>query len=329
MATDLRPVPPGAPRDATLLEVLGELAAAGYDRDMFVREEDGWVCCGVCRSCQAPDQLLLDGLRRLEGASDPADMAAVLAVTCAQCHARGTAVVRFGPEATAGEAILLRSIDDVRPRGLDVAERQATPRIRQDDWHLDRTGDQEPLEAAGGAVQDLIHRLESIEALDKLQPFIRDRVASLPEPVRRALSGDWMGHSLHPALTDLPIGFWTSAFVLDLLPTRRTARTSTALVGLGVATAVPTAATGLVEWVQLPPEKRRVGVAHLVANVAATTAYTASFLARVRGHRARGVVLGMLGATLATAGGALGGHLAFGKADPKPDDVDPTLTPAP
>jgi uncharacterized membrane protein len=277
----------------------------------------------VCRACQAPDQLLLDGLRRLEGASDPADMAAVLAVTCSACNARGTAVVRFGPEATAGEATLLRSIDDLRPRGLDVAERQATPQVRA----AAVDSGTEPLDAAGGAVQELMHRLEGIEALDKVQPFLRDRVEALPEPVRRALSGDWMGHALHPALTDLPIGFWTSAFVLDLIPSRRTARTATAMVGLGVASAVPTAAAGLVDWVQMPPEKRRVGVVHLAANATATALYAASFLSRIRGRRFRGMALGMAGAALATAGGALGGHLAFGESAPV-DEADPR-TPTP
>lgn len=291
------------------MDVLSELAAAGYDHDVFVREDDGWVCCSSCRACQQPEHLVLDGLRRIEGASDPSDMAAVLAVTCSNCGARGTAVVRFGPEATAGEAILLRTIDDSRPRGLDVAER-----------NVDGGSWPSGLESAGGQLQSLLHRLEGIEALDRIQPFLRNRVEALPTPVRSVLSGEWLGHPLHPALTDLPIGFWTSAFVLDLVPTKGAARASTALVGLGVATAAPTAAAGLVDWIELPPEKRRVGVVHLAANATATVLYAASFLARVRGRRVKGIALGMAGAALATAGGALGGHLAFGESEPEPGD---------
>jgi hypothetical protein len=34
--------------------------------------------------------------------------------------------------------------------------------------------------------------------------------------IRRLFDGSWLGHQLHPMLTDLPIGFWTSAFALDL-----------------------------------------------------------------------------------------------------------------
>jgi hypothetical protein len=110
------------PHDVTLIEVLAELNGQGYDMDFFVDEDDGRVCCGKCRACVDPEDLHLDGLRRIEGASDPADMAAVLALTCVSCGSKGTAVIRFGPEASAGEAILLRHLDDTRGPGLDVAE---------------------------------------------------------------------------------------------------------------------------------------------------------------------------------------------------------------
>ena len=42
------------------------------------------------------------------------------------------------------------------------------------------------------------------------------------QPLKDALSGTWLGHPLHPLLTDLPIGFWTSAFTLDLVGGRTT-----------------------------------------------------------------------------------------------------------
>jgi hypothetical protein len=56
-----------------------------------------------------------------------------------------------------------------------------------------------------------------------------------------------------------------------------------------------------------------VAAVHLAANAAATVAYTGSLLARLRGRRGKGIALGMLGAGLATVGGLLGGHLAFGE----------------
>jgi uncharacterized membrane protein len=157
-----------------------------------------------------------------------------------------------------------------------------------------------------------LRRLEHADALDGLVRAGQQLPDRYPPELRSALAGDWLGHPLHPVLTDLPIGFWTTSWVLDLLGGRRSARVATAFVGLGVVSAVPTIASGLVEWPSQTPGRARVAAVHLAANAAATFAYTASFLARVRGRRGRGVALGMLGAGLATAGGLLGGHLAYG-----------------
>jgi len=161
-------------------------------------------------------------------------------------------------------------------------------------------------------ISEISERIESAELLDKPGPVIERAVEAMPEQPRKFLSGDWLGHPLHPLLTDLPIGFWTTSFVLDFLGRKRSARTSTAMVGLGVATAVPTLAAGLVEYTKLPDKKRRAGVAHMAFNLLATWFYALSFIARLRGKRASGVALGLLGASAATAGGYLGGHLAFG-----------------
>lgn len=106
---------PGVPSDnTTLVAVLGRFQESGYDADFFV-EDDGRLRCRTCGTTVAAEAAELDQLRRVEGASDPADMAAVLGIRCRACGARGTAVLRFGPEASAGEAQVLREIDDQRP----------------------------------------------------------------------------------------------------------------------------------------------------------------------------------------------------------------------
>ena len=99
----------------TLLEVLADLKAAGYERDMFVMP-DATVRCGSCHHDAAPEDLVLHELRRLEGVSDPSDMAAVLALECKVCGMRGTAVVRYGPEAGPQDVTLLRAVEDQRSR---------------------------------------------------------------------------------------------------------------------------------------------------------------------------------------------------------------------
>jgi hypothetical protein len=101
----------GAPSDNTsLVAVLAGLRDSGYDAQFLVGD-DGELCCTACEHRAEPEDVQLDELRRLEGASDPADMAAVLAARCPSCDARGTAVVRYGPEAEAGHATLLRHLE--------------------------------------------------------------------------------------------------------------------------------------------------------------------------------------------------------------------------
>src|SRR5687767_566274 len=161
--------------------------------------------------------------------------------------------------------------------------------------------------------RNLGERLDGLTAIDRAaRPIHRAVTAAVPAgPTKDVLHGVWLGHPVHPVLTDLPIGFWTSAFVLDLVGGRRAQPAADALVGLGVASALPTAAAGLADWSELNEPERRTGVVHAAGNIAATTLYGLSFLARRRGQRRRGVLLGLAGATAATAGGFLGGHLTF------------------
>lgn len=108
----------GVPSDnTTLTAIIDAFVADGFDSDLFVTRE-GMIRCGVCHHDMPPGVAVLERLRRLEGASDPADMAAVLALTCPRCGARGTVVVRFGPEAgPADDAVLLALQDDRFPDG--------------------------------------------------------------------------------------------------------------------------------------------------------------------------------------------------------------------
>lgn len=128
-------------------------------------------------------------------------------------------------------------------------------------------------------------------------------------PLKDALSGTWLGHALHPVLTDLPIGFWTSAWMLDLIGGKRSANAARMLVGLGIASAVPTAVTGASDWADTAAPEKRVGLVHATANSIALACYVVSFVHRVRGRRGKGVLWGWYGAVAATVGGALGGHL--------------------
>src|SRR5205823_3983294 len=78
-----------------------------------------------------------------------------------------------------------------------------------------------------------------------------------PGALKDFLAGTWLGHPLHPVLTDLPIGFWSSSFALDVFGGRESERASEILLGLGVLSALPTAASGLTDWTDTGGAARR------------------------------------------------------------------------
>ncbi|HVL06458.1 MAG TPA: DUF2231 domain-containing protein [Acidimicrobiales bacterium] len=126
-----------------------------------------------------------------------------------------------------------------------------------------------------------------------------------------ALRGVWLGHALHPLLTDFPLGAWMSASFLDLFGGDRARPASQRLVGFGLLVAVPTAAAGLAEWRDTGGGARRVGAVHAGINSTATLLYGCSWLARRRGAHRSAVALGVGGGVVATLGGYFGGHLTL------------------
>jgi nitrite reductase/ring-hydroxylating ferredoxin subunit/uncharacterized membrane protein len=181
-------------------------------------------------------------------------------------------------------------------------------------------------------LEPLISRLESTEELDPAAKAIASAVReNLPSgPVKDALSGTWLGHALHPMLTDVVIGSFTSATLLDLLaPGDGSA--SERLIGVGLAAYLPTAAAGINDWADSEPVDdavRRTGLVHAASNAAAALLYTASLRARRRGARGRGALLGLAGMGVLLTGGYLGGHMSLSKGvgpdqtvfDPGPSD---------
>ena len=183
---------------------------------------------------------------------------------------------------------------------------------------------------AAPAIDRVLRRSEGDERIDAAVRVL-DRIAARLDrsSLGPFLRGEWLGHALHPALTDLPIGFWTSSWALDLVGGRRCRAASRRLIALGLLSVVPTAAAGAVDWSAMSDDRRkRVGAAHAMCNTSAGLLYLMSWRARGRGRHARGVALGMAGAAAASVGGLLGGHLAFATttdpADAATDPEEPT-----
>ena len=166
-------------------------------------------------------------------------------------------------------------------------------------------------------MHDVAERLGKVESLDRLAEKLAAVVEKIgPGRLKDALSGTWLGHALHPFLTDLPIGTWTSAAVLDVVGGEESAPAAERLVGLGVLAALPTALTGMTEWADTQrsdTEVRRIGVVHAVANTVALACFAASFAARRAGNERMGKLLGFGGIAGLTVGGHLGGHLSYAK----------------
>jgi len=155
-------------------------------------------------------------------------------------------------------------------------------------------------------------RLEDAAALDVAVEAIEPTIRSAFGTGARAavLRGEWLGHAVHPLLTDVVLGTWTSATVLDLFGGPESAAAAQRLIGTGLLAVGPTAWTGWAEWSAAGSREKRVGLVHAVTNGAAIGLYAASWLARRRGRHGAGVRRALAGAAVSGAGAYLGGHLA-------------------
>jgi nitrite reductase/ring-hydroxylating ferredoxin subunit/uncharacterized membrane protein len=164
------------------------------------------------------------------------------------------------------------------------------------------------------SVEGVTERIESSGALAKVGETAGTAFSKVVRPgrLKDALSGTWMAHPLHPLLTDVTIGAWASAMVLDLVGGEEAARASDTLVAAGFLSVLPTAVTGLSDLSDVVNEEdRSVGALHALSNSVAASLYGLSLLARRKGNRKAGVRLGFLGGAAMAIGGFLGGHLAY------------------
>ncbi|MDT7710692.1 MAG: hypothetical protein QOG20_6299 [Pseudonocardiales bacterium] len=131
--------------------------------------------------------------------------------------------------------------------------------------------------------------------------------------------GRWTGHSVHAALSDLPIGLWSGTLVLDMFGKDRAddggrMDPAATLSAAGLVAAAATVATGVTDWNVSDGDDRRVGLFHGLLNLAGSALQAASLAARLSGHRPSARALAMTSMTVTAAAGFVGGHLVQGKA---------------
>ncbi len=160
---------------------------------------------------------------------------------------------------------------------------------------------------------------------DAFQQGIKVVIGSNRKPPRRfktLLHGTWLGHPLHPAITDVPIGAWLLAGFFDVLwlaaPSQNqwAARGAEWLVIVGIVGAVGAAVTGMADWSDTYGAERTVGLYHGALNTLALVLFIVSAVLRFTvgaGMSIPAAILGFVGISVMLVAAYLGGDMVFGK----------------
>ncbi len=174
--------------------------------------------------------------------------------------------------------------------------------------------------------QSLFHQMKEIpnrlpwldNLADKIQPLIHQFYGGgkgARQGLENFLNGVWLGHPLHPVITDIPIGAWTTAITLDAIEAatgnRRLGQGADIATALGAVSAVGAAGAGLTDWQHLRGEPRREGMLHALFNTISLGLFSASLASRLGGSRKTGRSLALAGYLVLFFGAFLGGDLVY------------------
>ncbi len=117
--------PESTAADPSLVGVLAELERAGWT-GQFMAVAGALIRCLTCRTDFPADEAAADQVRRLEGASDPADMVIVVLLICPSCATRGTLTAHYGPEASGEESDVVAALARTPAPGPGDGDRPGT-----------------------------------------------------------------------------------------------------------------------------------------------------------------------------------------------------------
>src|SRR5258708_5829485 len=138
--------------------------------------------------------------------------------------------------------------------------------------------------------------------------------------VKSLLNGTWLGHPLHPLLTDLAVGGAVLSATLDIawlaFPTTRAWAPRAAEVTLIAAALgmIGSFLSGWVDWSDTYGAERSTGFLHGLLNTGVLVLYGLSAVLRLQvstGESVPAAVLDFVGFTVLTVTAYLGGHLVF------------------
>ena len=129
-------------------------------------------------------------------------------------------------------------------------------------------------------------------------------------PIKDFLNGTWLGHPVHSALTDVPIGALTVALVLDILG-QTVAADVTLLVA--VLAIIAAAVAGLADYTDTDGTARMRATVHGVLMTLSLVIFAVSLLIRAGNPADRTIpfVLLVVGYLVISTGAAVGGDLVY------------------
>lgn len=125
-----------------------------------------------------------------------------------------------------------------------------------------------------------------------------------------------LGHPLHPALTDVPLGAWTAMVAADLLALYTRAIPPVAgdvALAVGIAGGLAAAVAGYTDFGETYAQERRVAMLHGLVMTLVLAVMIVSLALRIAAPGTRTLAVGVSFAAwaLSLVGGYLGGHLTF------------------
>ncbi len=144
---------------------------------------------------------------------------------------------------------------------------------------------------------------------EKVQAWLA-RLFERTRPLKDVLNGVWLGHPVHPVVTDVPVGALTAAALLDLAGQETAADIA---VAAGVAGMAASAATGAADAVDTYGRTQVTATVHATIMVGTLGLYVTSLGLRLARPRSRPLAVGLslLGYARLSAGAYLRGDLVY------------------
>jgi nitrite reductase/ring-hydroxylating ferredoxin subunit/uncharacterized membrane protein len=137
-------------------------------------------------------------------------------------------------------------------------------------------------------------------------------------PIKNFFNGTWLEHPLHPLLTDVPVGAWTVALLLEVIALffgiQNLGLASGIAMGLGLLAALAAITSGFMDWMDVDPPELAVGIAHAIINIAATILFGVSLFILWTNRWGVGwsdFIPAFVGYVTITVGAFIGGSLVF------------------